>query len=586
MNLQTIFNIATIAARQNLRNMILSPGSRVAPLTLAFVRQADVHTITLSDERAAAYTAFGLAQALVHQAIDQNHQPLPLVGIACTSGTAAYNYAPAVAEAFFQEIPLIIFTADRPPEWIDQKDGQTIRQREIYGRHIKASYEFPVDYSHPDAIWHAQRMANEAFNLARTAPYGPVHLNFPFREPFYPSQEEKIQTRPKVQLVSTFPSQSILHKATWNDILDIWENTPRKLIVVGQGVFPPQLSKALQNLYNDYHIPILADTISNISSVSKSITHHDLFLPQISEDLSHQLRPDLLITFGKSVISKALKLFLRKFPPGQHWHIQLAGPVADTFQSLSQVIPVEPSYFFHQLFSDLDFQNLLQNDEEGEDNPYDQIWQQINAQAQQYAEKFSFPDYPLSELEAIKLIINYLPQNTILHLANSMPVRYVNYWGLPQASISVFANRGTSGIDGCLSTAVGCAMANPSTLVTILIGDLAFFYDRNALWNNYLPTNLRIILLNNHGGNIFRMIQGPKNQPEFAEYFETDQKLNAANTARDFDLEYLTAQDSSELIDKLSSFFDPATRSKILEITTDKEHNALVFNNFKSQFQV
>lgn len=154
--MQPIFNIAEICARKGMRDMVLSPGSRCAPLTLAFVRHPDINTKTISDERSAAFIAIGIAQ-----------QTLLTTGLVCTSGSAAYNYAPAIAEAFYQQIPLLILTADRPPEWIDQLDGQTIKQESIYGKHVKASYSLPVDYSHPDSKWFIERTLSEAINLSQ-----------------------------------------------------------------------------------------------------------------------------------------------------------------------------------------------------------------------------------------------------------------------------------------------------------------------------------------------------------------------------------------------------------------------------------
>ena len=173
--LQPIWNIAHICYKHGIENVIISPGSRSAPLTLAFARHENLNCKVVADERSAAFVALGIAQ--------QTGKPVVLI---CTSGSAAYNYAPAIAEAYFQQIPLLVLTADRPPEWIDQLDGQTIRQNNIYGKHVKESYTLPVDLSHKDAIWHVGRIVSEAINLSKTYPFAPVHINAPFREPFYP----------------------------------------------------------------------------------------------------------------------------------------------------------------------------------------------------------------------------------------------------------------------------------------------------------------------------------------------------------------------------------------------------------------
>ena len=393
MELSFFYTFAEVCAQKKLKNFIFSPGSRVAPLTLAITRHPLIRTLTMSDERSAAFMAMGMAQQFLKHHMQHKRKDLDLVGLACTSGSASYNYAPAVAEAFYQEIPLLIFTADRPPEWIDQLDGQTIRQYNIYENHVKKSFEIPVDRSHPDAAWHALRIVNEAINLAQTLPYGPVHINVPIREPFYPKSGEDYLPDSSPKIIEVLPSKTTLEKAVWNNLLDIWESHEKILIVSGQNDMNPQLLKSLSLLYQDYRIPIIGDTISNIQQLSEVIRYQDTFLMDKSEDFLESLRPDLLITFGKSLISKSLKLFLRRFPARDHWHIQEAGTPADTFQSLRKVIPLNPEYFFTQLYSDLDFMNMLDKDEEGEDNSFNQIWQTANSQAAQHLHQFE-PQIP------------------------------------------------------------------------------------------------------------------------------------------------------------------------------------------------
>ncbi len=580
MILQPILNIAEICAQKGLTEVVLSPGSRCAHLTLAFARHPRIKTYTISDERSAAFVAMGIAQ--------QKGAPVALV---CTSGSASLNYAPAVAEAFYQKIPLVLFTADRPPEWIDQLDGQTIRQQNIYGQHIRASYQLPADYQHPDAVWHIERIVNEAINAATGAAQdqqgAPVHVNVPIREPFYPTTDEQVRFDP-VKVIEVIPKQTTLDKPTWNRLLDQWEGIPDKLIVAGQHPYDETLLKALDNIQQDYNIPIVGDVISNTHTLEKSVKYHDTFLGKPTEHLHSSFCPELLITYGQSLISKSLKLLLRKYRPRYHWHIGTEAVAADTFQSLTHHIPVTPAYFFSQLFSDLDFMNMLDG-EQDEDNAMAHQWQQYNQTAARYVAQFAFEDYDLTEFEAIRDVMQLLPQDSILHLANSMSVRYANYIGLEtfgnnQPRARVFANRGTSGIDGSSSTAVGAALANPDQIVTLITGDLAFFYDRNAFWNNYLPKNLRVVLLNNHAGGIFRIINGAKDQPELAEYFETHQPLNGHNTAQDFNLAYHLIKDRDTLKDELAQFFEESEQAKIVEIETNSSQNTAVLQAFKQGF--
>lgn len=558
--MQSIYNIAEICAQKGMKEVILSPGSRCAPLTLSFVRHPEIETKTISDERSAAFIALGISQ-----------QTKRTTGLVCTSGSAAYNYAPAIAEAFYQQIPLLIFTADRPPEWIDQLDGQTIRQDAIYGKHVKASYTLPVDTTHPDSQWHITRIISEAINLSQEFPEGPVHINVPMREPFYP--ESPIVYDKKIKVIERTEEEKILREDTWNSLLKAYKEASKILIVAGQADPEHHRNSMLDTFVRKNNVPLLADIISNLNKGS-IINYHDSILSSKNEELHKKLSPDLLITFGKSVISKNLKVFLRKHKPAQHWHIQPGGYIADTFQSLTKIIPVSPDYFFETLS-----QKLNQSSPR---HSYFKLWEDEEKRAKENLGLFMEKENPFNEFSSLNLVFQALPDNSILHLANSMPVRYANYIGMSEYKngIHVYANRGTSGIDGVISTAFGTALTTDK-LVTVITGDMAFFYDRNALWNNYTPSNLRIIILNNHGGGIFRIIDGPNQQPELDEYFETKQKLIAENTAKDHNLDYALCKSSVQLSSMLDEFFKPDTRSKILEIETDSKTNAEVFKNFK-----
>jgi 2-succinyl-5-enolpyruvyl-6-hydroxy-3-cyclohexene-1-carboxylate synthase len=557
--LQNIFNIAEICAQKEIRDIILSPGSRCAPLTLAFVRHPEIQTRTISDERSAAFIAIGISQ-----------QTKKTVGLVCTSGSAAYNYAPAVAEAYYQQIPLLILTADRPPEWIDQLDGQTIRQDGIYGKHVKKSYTLPVDHSHEDAKWEIERIVSEAINLTQEYPCGPVHINVPLREPLYPSSEIKFEKN--IKTISRIEEEKILSDNTWEELLKEYKGYSKVMIVAGQSDHDESLATLLNSFAIKNNVPVVGDIISNVSK-ENIINLHDVILSKKDEALHKNLAHDLFITFGKSVISKNLKLFLRK-QKTKHWHIQSAGYTSDTFQSLTKIIPVKPAYFFTQLYK--------KTNTHSQDKSYKELWLKEEKSAKEILKNFFNRKNSFNEFKAINEIIKNSPDHSILHLANSMPVRYANYIGLPEdkTGIEVFANRGTSGIDGVISTAVGAALSTDK-IVTVITGDMAFFYDRNALWNNYLPSNLRIVILNNHGGGIFRIIDGPNRQPELDEYFETKQMLLAGNTAKDHNLEYSFCKDEKSLESALKNFFSASSRSKIMEIETDSKTNTEVFQNFK-----
>ena len=569
MLLQPIINLVNILAKKGINHAIISPGSRNAPLTIALVRHPEITTKSISDERSAAFIAMGMALNLKAP-----------VTICCTSGSAAYNYAPAVAEAFFQEIPLIILTADRPKEWIHQHDGQTIYQTDIFGKHVKQSFEVSSDYDHPDSVWHIERTINEAINLAKTSPQGPVHLNIPLREPFYPSENEELRFELNSRLIDIVETHKTLTQNNWHKILNSFQDYDRILIAGGQAEINHELNDILRKLQDEFHVVCVGDSISNLGF--EAITKHDIFLKSENE----KLKPELLITFGKSFISKGLKNYLRNNKAIEHWQLQSGEHLIDTFQSLTKIIPMNPVDFFRKVYEDLDFESFKTGEEE-RDETYKNEWTIQERKASIYLERFFekvIHTESFNEFAIIKKLMDILPNNSQLHLANSMAVRYANYIGVDfKNNIEVFANRGTSGIDGCVSTAVGQALTTDK-LVFLLVGDVAFFYDRNGLWNRYMPDNLRIILLNNHGGGIFRIIDGPNKQAELADYFETVQTMNAKNTADDAGLEYFFANTNESFESYLTDFLSNEGKSKLLEVETNSEKNAEIFKLFKAGF--
>jgi len=567
-----IINIAAICAQLGVHRAVISPGSRNAPLTIAFARHPHIQSYSISDERAASFIALGMAQ--------QSGKPVALI---CTSGSAGLNYAPAVAEAYFSQIPLLLLTADRPPDWVDQADGQTIRQRDMYGKHCKAAYELPADYTHPDSVWAIYRTVCEAIHTATAFPCGPVHINAPFREPFYPKSEHEIVFDEAIKFFSEERSLMQLSKDSWQSIVEKVSKTAKVLLIAGQHRAEKSLIAALERL----NFPLFGDIFSNMHTASNAVFRYEEGLQLTEKNLSAWQSPDLLITFGQSVISKGLKNRLRKFPPREHWHIQEAGCVPDPFQSLTRIIRMSPTLFFQTLAEKLASSSLsnvpLPNpdtplfvspqttdkkhpfwlpfppiDESASDKQFEQLWETA----------------PLNEPAVVYQLMQALPQGTTLHLANSMPVRYAQAVGLRNTQqVEVFCNRGTSGIDGCVSTAVGHALASPNKLHVLLVGDVAFMYDRNALWHNYALPNLRIIVLNNGGGGIFRIIDGPRGLPEIEEYFVTRQMLSARSAAENAGFAYLYTENKANFAEMLVQLLANTPQPVLLEIKTRQADN-------------
>jgi 2-succinyl-5-enolpyruvyl-6-hydroxy-3-cyclohexene-1-carboxylate synthase len=571
MHHQPIFDIAELCVKKSVRQAVLCPGSRCAPLTLAFTRNKGIDTKIFSDERSAGFVGLGMAQ--------QSKHPVVLI---CTSGSAAYNFAPAVAEAFFSQTPLIIFTADRPAEWIGQHDGQTIYQSDIFGKHVKRSYQLPQDYTHTDSLWAINRIVNEAINLSRQEPQGPVHINAPFREPLYPAKDEATNFTENVRVIEPHATTADLSARQRNFISDQWKQYKRVLVVAGQHERDENLTDLITQVSAKHRIPVVSDIISNLHGCPDAILHSDLFLGQASEALKKTLQPDLLITFGKSLVSKNLKLFLRKYPGTAHWHVQPGGIAADTFRNLTDVIETGPGNFFGFLN---DIEAHPENFEGQKQHNFLKLWEVEERRAIRTLKEF-FPQEELTELEIVKEVIHALPPSSNLHLANSMSVRYANFIGLElkHKSVNVFSNRGTSGIDGCTSTTVGHCLSSDS-LNVLITGDVAFFYDRNAFWHNYPLPNLRVLLLNNHGGIIFNMIDGPASQPEAAEYFITRQPLKAAKLCEEFGIEYLQLDNKRKIRNLIKDFFEPDNRTRVLEVESSLQLNRVTFDNLKQKIK-
>jgi 2-succinyl-5-enolpyruvyl-6-hydroxy-3-cyclohexene-1-carboxylate synthase len=589
--------LARLCVEQGMTDFIVAPGSRSAPLTAALAGQRELRCRAVYDERAAGYIALGLAQ--------QSGRP---VGLVCTSGTAAVNLAPALVEAFYQNVPLLALTADRPPEWIDQQDNQAIRQRGLYAPHVRGSYELPVEMEHPDAVWHALRVVREAIALARGPLPGPVHVNVPLREPLYPAELARSQTgqsgaelarsqtgqsgaelarsqtgQSGAELARSQTGQSGVMSArlqlteqAWDDLLTEWRLATRKLILAGMGPPDDRLRRALGHLSQRPDVAVIADITANLFPDATPLHHGDAILGAQDETTRRGLQAELLISFGGPVTSKYVKQFLRSHPPRDHWRLQPAGAAPDTYQNLSHVVPMQPADFFADL--------ARRTDAPLADAHYAAAWQRQEFHVARSLEAF-LQDADFGEFQAMQRIWQALPAGSRVQLGNSMPVRYANLIGhTPGGSLSsVHSNRGTSGIDGAVSTAVGAALAT-GELTTLIVGDLGFFYDRNGLWHPHVPANLRIVLLNNHGGGIFDIIDGPKRLPAelHRTFFLTPQPLTARRTAADHGLDYFHADDAAGLKDALTTFFNPSSRSALLEIETDMAVNSQVFRQFKT----
>ncbi len=564
-NTQYIYDLVNLCAQFNVEKAVVCPGSRCAPLLIGFGKHPDIETISITDERSAGFVGLGMAQ--------QTESPVVLV---CTSGTAAQNFTPAVTEAYYQHVPLIVLTADRPSEWIDQWDGQTIHQGHLYEPHIKGSFIYDEELV---------VVGEQALALALSGAKGPVHLNIPIREPFYPDSLDEFKIATKG---TKFTKEKIykIEKSIWNGFESIWNSSEKVLVLGGQTEPDPRLVELL----NQLDVPVVGDVISNLHGVDGVIKIADLVFKRIlapetnsgckhtkGAEYTNNFKPDFLVTIGRSIISKNLKLFLREYKPQAHWHIG-EGMAGDPFQSLTKIVEIPPAIFLKEWLTKFATEpQRAQSKAKRQDGYFallSKVQKEVCDDLDSKLEKAEF-----NYFSAVRKIIKNIPKNSLLHLGNSMPVRIANFIGIQDPTINVWCNRGTSGIDGVVSTAVGHAIAEPNRKHTLIIGDLSFFYDRNGLWLNHeFPNNLQIVILNDSGGGIFNMIPGPSDQGDLTHLFTTKHNRTAEPTAKEFGLEYWSVGSMDELEKVLEKI-----ESGILEIFTDMKINTETFKRIATK---
>lgn len=553
LDYQVLMNIAELCSRQGMEHLILSPGSRSAPLALTFIRHGGFRWRVVPDERSAAYQAVGLASATGK-----------LVGLICTSGTAALNYAPGLAEAYWQCLPLIAFTADRPPEWIGQGENQAIYQKNLFAPNIKESLQIPVDLQSEPDEWHAYQQISNALNRAKAAPNGPVQVNAPFREPLYPS-EPLPSPQARIKTFQKSGYQQGLSTVNHAQLTQTLKQTHRILVIAGMGAPTEEELRVLGDFVMRTRGVLVSDFLSNTHRLPSSVLGADLIAKKaLEEDLS-VLKPELVITLGGPLLSKSLKEFLKKAQPAEHWHIDEAAEARDTFQALTRVIPLKPYTFMRELGGKL---------WPKQENRFCQAWHYYNQQIKEAINDLATEKGGFSEIRVMKTLLKDLPQQAVLQLGNSMPVRHAQLLGplFQEREITVKGNRGTSGIDGCLSTAVGYA-SETSKAVYCILGDMAFMYDRNALWSHSLPPNLTIIILNNKGGGVFRTLPGAKDQPELDSYFTYALPTDFYHTASQHHCSYYLAEDWPTLLDYLKTEEKEQQRPSIIEVNFEDKIN-------------
>ena len=550
-------SIVHLCLSKGIDTVIISPGSRNAPLTIEFTKHPQIKAYSIVDERCAAFVGLGIAQ--------QTGRPVALV---CTSGSALLNYYPAISEAFYSDIPLVAISADRPIERIDIGDGQTIRQKNVFENHILYSANLYSELVPTDDVTDAkvaqkikesQRHNNQEINKALNVAIeqsGPVHINVPFYEPLYEMTERVIDT--PIEIAPQVVDKELSNNELASYAQD-WNKAARKLVIIGVQDPETMSPELLDLLGNDPSVVVFTETTSNVAHPN-FFTRIDNIIGSLDDAGFKDLQPEILLTFGGMVVSKKVKAFLRNYQPLQHWHVD-AKKAYDTYFCLNRHFEVSASLFLEK----------LQAVTVPKESTYQEDWLRIRAKRDrlhsEYIAQMSWCDF-----KAFDHILEVIPDNSVLQLGNSSTVRYAQLFDVNK-TLEVYCNRGTSGIDGSTSTAIGSAMASKK-LTTLITGELSFFYDSNALWNQYIPNDFKIIVINNSGGGIFRILPNKdKNTDNFDEFFETTHHLEASKLCEMYNFKYLKATNEEESALAKNELYASSSQPTLLEIFTPRKIN-------------
>ncbi len=545
-NKKSVALLADILSKRGLQHLVHSPGSRNAPIIIAFSHCKQVNITTCVDERSAAFYAMGLAL--------ETGKP---VAIDCTSGTAPLNYAPAIAEAYYQHIPLLVLTADRSAKHVNIGDGQTINQNNVFANYVKKSFTFPQYLDEASVFAQAENMINEAINICINPAPGPVHINIPLDEPLYEQTEEIIEGQ-AMNFRSNF--EKTINQLP-EDFINQLETSNKVMLIAGQMKPDEELNEELNLLRQKKNTVILSETTSNLYHPD-DIDGIDNVVSTFKTDELQEFAPDILITFGGAIVSKMIKKFLRENSPKHHWHISTSGEKMDTYFCLSGTISAKPA----------DAVGLITQYCNTHSSDFLSIWNARKSKVNQRRNSI-LGGLQYCDLRVFDHIIKQLPPDINLHLGNSTPVRYSQLFG-SAPNTTYYSNRGVSGIDGQISTAAGIATASPEKLNILITGDLGFLYDNHGLLLLPHCPNLKIIVINNQGGGIFRFIPGPDTVVGFEEYFEARHQLNFEHLAKAFHVEYAKAENIKELNKELQVLFNTTSKSMILEVRTPSELNS------------
>lgn len=545
--------LANLLAAHGCRQVVLSPGSRNAPLAVAVSRHPLLDVRVVVDERTAAFMALGMASV--------TNRPVALV---CTSGSAMLNYAPAVAEALYRAIPLVVVSADRPAAWIDQDDSQTIRQPGALDNIVLHSVDIPVQGASAHWGWQANRLINDALLACRGPRPGPVHINMQFDNPLGSETTQCNEPYEKRVITALRPPGRL----TTAEGRALAASLQGKKVMFLCGFMPPdaKVSRALARLAGLPMCAVLTEANANVHGVPLAVSRLDTVLASLDAAGLQQLAPDVVITVGGALVSRMVKAWMRSLPGLVHWHVGtgVRGQSVDVFKCLEQRLEIAPGELLPALASGL---------QPWKDAPstYASLWQQARGRAAGRAADI-LARTPWCDLTATQRVLELLPRDCNLQVSNGTPIRYVQLADTAHLH-RVDCNRGVSGIEGSTSTAVGAALAYGRQTV-LLTGDMSALYDCGALASGHIAPSLRIIVLDNAGGAIFRFIKSTRDLPELERCFVTPARLPVEKLAHTWGLRYLYANDPAALDRAMESLMRTSGGAAILHIDTSQADNA------------
>ncbi len=562
--------IVETLAKLKVENAVISPGSRSTPLTIAFAENKQFKTIPILDERSASFFALGMAK--------KNKKPTVLV---CTSGTAGANFYPAIIEAKYSHIPLIILTADRPPELRNCHAGQAINQTKLYSDYPNWQTELSLPSTDIEQLFYLRQTIIYAWEKSCTFTSGVVHLNIPFREPLAPINDHKF-TRENQKLIEQklfkdFPvtlSDNSYQIDNFNSYFEIWSQFKQGIIIAG--VDAPDNNQlycqAIALLSQQLNFPVLAEALSPVRNYGhlndNIVTNYDAIVR--NSEYAVQLKPEIVILIGKYPTSKILKNYLKKHKIKTY----ILANNQDNIDALH-------SNSIHLRIRCENMIKLSIQDKFNNQSNYLHKWLEIDKKFNNNLQINIQENSEIFEGKVSWILSQYLPQKTPIFIANSMSVRYAEYfWQKNDRKLQIYFSRGANGIDGTLSTALGIAQENQPTI--LLTGDLALLHDTNGfLINQYLQGSLIIILINNNGGGIFEMLPIAKYQPLYEDYFATPQSIDFTNLSKTYNIDYKAIDNWQQLQDLLVNL--PTQGIHLWEIKTNRKIDSLWLKNTLNQ---